>query len=188
MRTLILVTGFVLTFCGCSSTAPPTVWGKPGVSKVDYATDVGTCTGLAVTQPVGSGANSAGGVDGKAIANSANPAPTLTPPPSINGSGQQTTHVDAPLPTTGGYSGMTTGDYASRAATQQRAQEMAAQRARSEALKGCLVGRGYREFALTAEQRAHLATLTKGTHEHLEYLHSIGSNPEVVAGQPAPTK
>ena len=83
---------------------------------------------------------------------------------------------------------MTSGDYASRAATQQRAQEMAAQRARSEALKSCLVGRGYREFALTAEQRAHLATLTRGTHEYLEYLHSIGSSPETVAGQPAPAK
>jgi hypothetical protein len=185
MRTLILFAGFVLTLSGCASTAPQMVWGKPGVSKVDYATDVGSCTGLAVTQSSGNGANTAGGVDGKVIADNKAASPTA-PPTSI--SGEQTSHVSAPLPAGGAYSGMASGDYASRAATQQRAQEMAAQRARSEALKSCLVGRGYREFALTAEQRAHLATLTRGTHEYLEYLHSIGSSPDVVAGQSAPAK
>jgi len=188
MRTLTLFAGLVLTVSCCASNAPQMVWGKPGVSKVDYATDVGTCTGLAVTKPTGNGANSAGGVDGKAITNAASPPTPMTPPPQTGGPNGQTQHVEAPLPAAGSYSGMVSSDFAQRAATQQRAQEMAAQRARSEALKGCLVGRGYREFALTAEQRAHLATLPKGTHEYLEYLHSIGSNPEVVAGQPTPAK
>jgi hypothetical protein len=46
---------------------------------------------------------------------------------------------------------------------------MTAQRARAEALKGCLVGRGYQEFTLTAE-RAH-RDVTRECHEYLEYLH-----------------
>jgi len=188
MRTLILTAGFVFAFSACASTAPQKAWGKPGVSKRDYALDVGTCSGIAVTQSGGSGARTAGGVDGKAIANTSNPAPTYTPPAGSDSAGQQTTHVDAPLPTTGGYSGMASTDYAQRAATQQRAQEMAAQRARAEALRGCLVERGYQEFTLTAEQRAYLATLTRGTQEYLEYLHSIGSGPETVADQQAPAR
>jgi hypothetical protein len=188
MRTLILVTGFVFTLGGCASNAAQKAWGKPGVSKMDYALDVGTCSGFAVTQGSGGGANIAGGVDGKAIANSTNPAPVYTVPAGTDSNGQQTTHVDAPLPTAGGYSGMASADYVQRAVTQQRTQEMTAQRARSEALRSCLVERGYQEFVLTEEQRAHLATLTKGTSEYLEYLHSIGSAPEAFAAQTASQK
>jgi len=187
MRTLILLAGFVFTLGGCAS-APQMAWGKPGVSRVDYAMDVGTCTGLAVKQDGGKSANTAGGVDGKTIANTSSPDTPMTPPPATGGPNGQTTHVEVPLPASGTYSGMASSDYAQRAATQQRTQEMAAQRARTEALKSCLSGRGYKEFALTTEQRTHLATLTKGTHEYLEYLHSIGSSPESVAGQATPGK
>ena len=186
MRNLILVLGLALTLGGCASNAPQKAWGKPGVSKMDYALDVGVCAGIAATQTGGNGAHNAGGVDGKAIANTANPPVIYTPTPA-NGS-NQSTHVEAPLPANGTYSGMASGDYAQRAASQQRALEMTAQRARAETLKGCLVGRGYQEFTLTAEQSAHLATLTRGTHEYLEYLHSIGSGPVTVADQPTPAK
>lgn len=186
MRTLILVMGSVLTLSSCASTAPQKAWGKPGVSKMDYALDVGMCTGLAVTQGGGHSANSAGGIDGRTIENTANPPIVYTPTPASGPN--QTTHVEAPMPTNGGYSGMASADYAQRAATQQRTQEMATQRARAEALNSCLVGRGYQEFTLNTEQRAHLATLTKGTSEYLEYLHSIGSNPETFARQATPAK
>ena len=188
MRNLILVLGFVLTLGGCASNAPQKAWGKPGVSKMDYALDVGMCAGIAATQNGGNGAHTAGGVDGKAIANASNPAPVYTPPAGSDSNGQQTSHVDAPMPTTGGYSGMASSDYAQRAANQQRAQEMSAQRARAESLKSCLVGRGYREFTLTADQRAHLASLTRGTNEYLEYLHSIGSGPETLADRQTSAK
>ena len=37
-------------------------WGKPGVSKVDFGTDVGMCTGMAAMQNTGDGSNTAGGI------------------------------------------------------------------------------------------------------------------------------
>src|SRR5436190_11413091 len=122
MRNLILVLGLALILGGCATNAPQKAWGKPGVSKMDYALDVGVCAGIAATQSGGNGAHNAGGVDGKAIANTANPPVIYTPTPA-NGS-NQSTHVEAPLPANGTYSGMATGDYAQRAASQQRALEM----------------------------------------------------------------
>jgi hypothetical protein len=60
---------------------------------------------------------------------------------------------------------------------------MAAQRARSDALKSCLVSRGYSEFALTAEQRAALDKLPQGSDARRDYLYKLGTDPEVLAKQ-----
>jgi len=149
-------------------------WGKPGVSKVDYGTDVGMCTGLAAQKGVNDGNNTAGGIKGRN--NSA----------AGGGSGQAS--PDSSIPAGGSYSGMASSDYAQRAATEQRTQEMAAQRARSEALSSCLVGRGYQQFALTPEQAAHLSKLQRGSNEYLEYLYKLGTDPEVVRSQTSPAK
>ena len=65
---------------------------------------------------------------------------------------------------------------------------MAEQRARADALKSCLVGRGYQEFSLTPEQAAELAKFQKGSNEYLEYLYKLGSNPEVVSKQSLASK
>jgi len=70
-----------------------------------------------------------------------------------------------------------------RAAMQQRSQEMAAQRARTDALKSCLAGRGYTEFELTAEQRAELAKLPQGSDERRAYLYKLGTDEQVLAKQ-----
>ena len=71
----------------------------------------------------------------------------------------------------------------SRAATQQQAQEVAANKARAQRLKSCLVERGYTEFALTSEQRAHLATLPEGSDERREFLFKLGTDPAVLKSQ-----
>jgi hypothetical protein len=183
MKTFMMAAGFALFLSSCANTGSETAWGKPGVSKRDYGTDVGMCTGFAVRLDGGNGANTAGGIDGKTISNTNGPAPDLTPAASVNPDGTQTSHVAAPLPASGSYSGMASSDFAQRAATQQRTAEMAAQRARSEALKSCLVGRGYQQFALTEEQAGHLASLKKGTNEYHEYLYKLGSDAEVVGKQ-----
>jgi hypothetical protein len=78
---------------------------------------------------------------------------------------------------------MASADFAQRAATQQRTAEMAAKRARAEKLNSCLVERGYQEFALTAEQAAHLAKLPKGSNEYHEYLYKLGTDAEIVGKQ-----
>ena len=48
--------------------------------------------------------------------------------------------------------------------------------------------RGYTEFALTPEQRAHLATLPQGSDERREYLYKLGTDPEVLKTQKAARK
>lgn len=164
-------------------------WGKAGVSRVDYGTDVGMCTGLAAMQDSGgNGANSAGGISGTnnpSNTSSAGSSGSMASnrAASAAASGTPTTASAPPVPAGGSYSGMASADFAQRAVTQQRAQEMAAQRARSDALKSCLTGRGYQEFALTAEQRAHLATMKKGSTDYHEYLYQLGSDGEIVGKQ-----
>lgn len=187
MRTLLWVTGLGLLVSGCASTAPSVAWGKPGVSRMDYGTDIGTCMENAATQNSGgNGAHSAGGVSGtnnSAGGNSPGASGSAASSAAAATGGASTAAGSAPTPAGGTYSGMASADYAQRAVTQQRTQQMAVQRARADALKGCLAGRGYQEFELTAEQRAHLETLKKGSTEYHEYLYQLGSDAEIIAKQ-----
>jgi len=50
-------------------------------------------------------------------------------------------------------------------------------------LDTCLAGRGYHQFRLTADQEARLHHLREGSAERRAYLHSLGSNPEVLSQQ-----
>ncbi len=173
MRTLYLVAGIGLALTGCAAAPPQMAWGKPGVTKVDYGTDVGMCTGLAAMQGNGNGSNTAGGIQGKNN--------------SSGGGGSGAASPDASVPAGGSYSGMASADFAQRAATQQRTAEMAAKRARADAMSSCLVGRGYKEFALTSEQAAELAKKPKGSNEYYEYLFKLGTDAEVVRKQSVST-
>jgi len=189
MRILLLVTGLgVLVVGGCTSTAQHLAWGKPGVTRAEFGTEVGMCAGDAVLQDSGdNGANKAGGINGSNnVANRGSEGSSGASMAASAGSAVangQPGPVAPSLPAGGTYSGMTSTDFAQRAATQQRSQEMAAQRARSEALRGCLTRRGYQEFELTAAQRAHLTTLKKGGDEYHEYLYQLGSSAEIVGKQ-----
>jgi hypothetical protein len=180
MKTYLLLALGAPLLVGCAATAPSTSWGKEGwgkegVSMEDYRLDGALCAALAAgRKPVDNGANSAGGINGK---NSSTPStPTVATGP---GSGQAS---GAAFPTGGGgaYRESASPDMVSRAATQQRAQELAVQRARSDALKSCLVDRGYTEFRLTPEQRKHLATLPEGSDVRRAYLHKLATDPEVL--------
>lgn len=168
--------------CACATPGPQVAWGKAGVSKVDYGTDIGMCNGLAAQQESISASNTAGGISGQNNqpqvggdrGATTQPGPGGAPPPATQGGTVGTT------PAGGSYSGMASSDYAQRAATQQRTQEMLVKRAKADYLKGCLTERGYREFSLSAEQRAHLATLKAGSNEYHQYLYKIGSDPAIV--------
>jgi hypothetical protein len=166
MKSIIFAAGVAVALCACATTttSTPTAWGKAGVTKQAYGTDIGMCTGLASQVNSGSGVNTAGGVSGKNSGAGSSGA-------SEGGGGTVAS---------GTYQGMASSDYAQRAATQQRSQEMAARRAQADAYKNCLTGRGYKEFTLTPEQRAHLATLKAGSEEYQEYLYALGSDPAVV--------
>jgi hypothetical protein len=173
MKAIYLAAGIALALNGCAASPPQMAWGKPGVSKVDYGTDLGMCTGLAAMQNTSDGSNSAGGIQGKNN--------------SAAGGGSGAASPDASVPAGGTYSGMASADFAQRAATQQRTAEMAAKRARADAMNSCLVGRGYQEFALTGEQAAELAKKAKGSNEYYEYLYKLGTDAEVVRKQSAST-
>lgn len=176
MKSILMIAGAVaLSACSVNSNQP-TAWVKPGVSKVEYGNDIGMCTGLAAQQNAGSGVNTAGGISG------ANNIPHQEQPgrhSQANENGQVPRPTEAArsgsLPAQGTYSGMVSADYASRAANQQRTQEMLAKKLRAEALRSCLVDRGYSQVTLSAEQRARLASLDAGGSEYHEYLYKIAS-------------
>jgi hypothetical protein len=171
-----------LAGCSVNSSAPVTAWGKKDVSVLDYRTDAGQCAVLAVTHQSGAnGANTAGGINGQ---NSSAPqAPQASGSSTASAGGQTSSGSTAQSITGGTYRDSASADFVNRAAMQQRSQEMAEQRARSEALKSCLSGRGYTEFELTAAQRAELAKLPQGSNERRDYLYKLGTNPDVLTNQ-----
>jgi hypothetical protein len=177
MRSILLVAAGAVLLSACAATGPETAWGKAGVSKVQFVTDLGTCTGVAAMQEVGNGSNTAGGINGKnsSVPNQA-PGGQNQPPPGTA------------MPTGGGgmYRDSAPPDVVNRAANQQQTQAMAAQRLRTDALKSCFVEHGYKEFKLSPEQRQRLATLKPGTNEYLQYLAEIGANPDGSASQATP--
>lgn len=167
MRLKLIAAGVAAALSACATAPVQTAWGKPGVSKLDFGSDIGMCTGIASRQDAGSGVNTAGGVSGKN---------------SGSDVGSATAGASAGTVAGGTYQGMVSTDYAQRAATQQRAQEMATKRAQAEVYRACLTERGYKEFVLSPEQGARLASFKPGTEEYYEYLYSISSDPAVVGG------
>ncbi|HEV8442872.1 MAG TPA: hypothetical protein VGQ27_05305 [Steroidobacteraceae bacterium] len=183
MKSIFFTAIAACAICGCATqpAAPPTSWGKEGISMLDYRTDGGQCAVLAATQSSKeNGANTAGGINGQ---NSSAPAQTqgnaaVSAGPSVGASS------GGAFPTGGGtYRDMANPDLVQRAATQQRTSDLANQKARTEGLKKCLTDRGYTEFTLSAEQRAHLATLPEGSDARREYLYKLATDANVIKTQ-----
>jgi len=168
----------VAGMAACSVNATKTTsWGKAGVSMIDYQTDTILCATLADNVGTGNGANTAGGIDGKNdVARTGGGAEAAV----AHGNSGGESSSNAQSMSGGMYSGMASSDYASRAATQQRAQEMQIKQAKVEALHSCLVQRGYTEFDLTAEQRAELDKLPQGSDARRQYLYKLGTDPNVL--------
>lgn len=172
----------VLAGCTVNGTSPATAWGKKDVSMLEYRTDAGQCAVLAVTtQTDANGAKTAGGINGQ---NAGAPTQSASGSAAAGSAGAGGTGSTG-TPTLGGstYRDSGSADFATRAAMQQRTAEMTEQRLRNEALKSCLASRGYTEFSLTAEQRAHLATLPQGSEERRDYLFKLGTDPDVLVKQ-----
>jgi hypothetical protein len=192
MKSILFAAIAMVLVAGCTVTnGPTTAWGKEGVSMLDYRTDGGQCAVLAATAtPESNQANTAGGINGQNGAaresNGGDAAAAAGGGPNATAPGAS----GSAFPTGGGgmYRDNTNPDVVSRAATQQQTREMAVQRARVDALKYCLSDRGYTEFTLTPEQRAHLETLPQGSDERREYLYKLGTDPQVLKTQPVPHK
>jgi hypothetical protein len=188
MKTILFVAAAAFAMSACTTgAAPPTAWGKEGVSMLDYRTDAGQCAVLAATAtPENNGANTAGGINGSNTPAHLPDASDAAISAGRSNGGTPAAPSAAPISTSGSlYRDGADPDMVQRAATQQRSREMAVQRSRTLALKTCLVDRGYQEFALTPEQRQHLASLPPGSDERREYLYQLGTDPAVLKAQPA---
>jgi hypothetical protein len=191
MKTILSIA--ILAFLGaCTATGPETAWGKPGISKFDYVTDLGICTGTAAMAQTGNGANTAGGLSGKNPDVQAGNNSDAARQTNIGGGAPGGGAAGTAVPVGGGgiYRESVPVDVANRAASQQTTQEMTSQRRRVDTLRSCYVELGYQEFKLTPEQRAHLGKLEKGSNAYLQYLSDIATDPALlksaVAVAPAP--
>jgi len=187
MKAILLAICAALTLGACVSGGPTTAWGKEGVTMMDYRTDGGQCAVYAATAtPETIENNQAGGISGSNET-------TRLPQPNVGQTDPSSSQPTAPtgdaFPAGGSvYRDGNNADYASRAATQQQMREVAVAKARTLALKNCLVDRGYTEFNLTPEQKARLATLPEGSAERREYLYKLGTDPSVVKSQAVPRR
>jgi hypothetical protein len=186
MKSVLFATCVALVVCACvTNTNQQTFWGKEGVSMLDYRTDGGQCAVLAATANTEtSGVHTAGGISGTSTARLP-PQGERSGGPTVSQGGSTPPPSGSAFPTGAGgaYRDNTAPDVVTRAATQQTAQELAAQKAKTERLKSCLVDRGYTEFSLTPEQRAHLATLPQGSDARREYLYKLGTDNTVLTSQ-----
>lgn len=163
----------IAALSACATPAAMTSWGKPGVSMTDYRVDSAQC----IIEGAGGGPTQSTDASTSKSTDSNQTSNTSESRGGTNGPGGVTS---------GGaivYSGSANPEDANQAAIQQRAQELSAKRAQKMGMERCLVSRGYRQFRLTPEQAAHLATLPEGSAERRAYLHSIGSDPAVIAAQ-----
>jgi hypothetical protein len=191
MKSIFLIAASAALLSACAATGPKTAWGKPGVTKVEYVTDLGTCTAMAaMTQGSGGGSEVAGGLSGQNnTAGNGIAQPPAPPPAASGGSGSDASagsSAGAAAPIGGSmYRDSAPQDVVNRAANQQQAAEIAASRAKAQAMKSCYVQRGYKEFTLTPEQRAKLGSLQPGSNAYLQYLAEIGADASVVSAQAA---
>jgi len=151
--------------------ARPTSWGKEGVSKLDYQTDGILCATLAERVEPGNAGKVAGGLSGSNAGGGGGGA-----------SGSGGSQGGGSLSTLGGgtYRETAPPDVVNRAANQQVSREMQVKQLRMDALRSCLVERGYTEFTLTDEERAKVDSLPQGSDERTNYLYKLGTNPEIL--------
>ena len=179
MRILIALVGAVaLATPVAAANAPQTSWGKAGISFDDYRSDATHCL------------REAAGMD---LAGT-EPANALVLASRRMAAGQTNDYS----PTVGGASGTappTTNsgfDPAIEAARRMQQERMAARpelRIRQahdimqRRLDRCLAGRGYRPFRLTDDQRRQLRHFPARAAERQVYLHSLASDPQILAAQ-----
>ena len=179
MRVLIaLAAAAMLSAPALAANAPQTSWGKAGVSFDDYRSDATLClreaarTDLTGTEP----ANALVLASRRMATGETN---DYTP--SIGGASST-----SPQTITGGFDPMI------EAANRMQQERIAARpelRIRQahdimqRRLDHCLAGRGYHRFRLTDDQRRRLRHYPERAAERQTYLHSLASDPRVLAAQ-----
>ena len=184
---LSVVCAAVVAGCAVNGNIPTTAWGKRDVSMFSYRADAGQCAIKAALHSTDdNGLHTAGGLSGQngALPNMAGDSGSSAPiSPSTDPTATPNLTVGQGTASAGVYSDHATSDFASRAATQEKAREMTDQHAREGVLKSCLYDRGYTEFSLSSQQRAVLEKLPEGSDARREYLYKLGTDPEVLTRQ-----
>jgi hypothetical protein len=175
---IALAATFMLAGAAAAASAPQTSWGKAGVSYDEYRSDATFCL------------RQAAGTD----LTGTEPANALVLASRRMAAGQTSDYS----PTVGGASGTappTTNsgfDPMIEAANRMQQERIAARpelriRQAHEILQRrldhCLAGRGYRPFRLTEDQRQRLRHFPARAPERQAYLHSLASDPQVLAAQ-----
>ena len=179
MRILIALAAAAILGSGAiAADAPQTSWGKAGVSFDDYRSDATLClreaaaTDLAGTEP----ANALVLASRRMATGETN---DYTP--QIGGASST-----SPQTIGGGF------DPLIEAANRMQRERMAARpdlrirQAREilqRRLDHCLAGRGYHRFRLTDDQRRRLRRFPERAPERQAYLHSLASDPAILAAQ-----
>ena len=179
MRIMIALAATIgLAGAATAANAPQTSWGKAGVSFDDYRSDATFCLRAAARTDL----------------TGTEPANALVLASRRMATGQTNDYT----PTVGGASGTgppTTNsgfDPAIEAANRMQQERMAARpelRIRQahdilqRRLDACLAGRGYHRFRLTDDQRRQLRHYPERAAERQTYLHSLASDPRVLAAQ-----
>jgi len=179
MRILIALTAAAsLGSAAFAANAPQTSWGKAGVSFDDYRSDATFCLRQAAATDL----------------TGTEPANALVLASRRMAAGQTNDYT----PTVGGASGtgpstLNSGfDPMIEAANRMQQERIAARpdlRIRQAhdimqaRLDHCLAGRGYHRFRLTDDQRRRLRHYPERAAERQTYLHSLASDPQVLAAQ-----
>lgn len=153
------------TSAGAASRDIETSWGKPGVSLYDYQVDANVCANAALSLDVAEHPATRQLIRASAMLDSAYDQVGRLPPNAMGqiGIGPDTNWLRDVYRVDRNFyhiKGMML-----------------------DVLEGCLVGLGYKEFALTDEQRARLGKLRQGSQQRRAYLHSLASDPNVLSRQ-----
>lgn len=175
MNRLCLATGLLaLSLASAASAEKPssrelreTSWGKPGVSLEQYRMDAGICAWQATNMDI----------------SHSKPAKTMV---KASQALEHQTHWIGMVTSVNGASSMAGAaismrNVEDRFRVDKQFEEVADMQ--YDALHRCLRERGYTRFQLTAEQAKRLRKLRSGTMKRHLYMHSLGSNPVIVASQ-----
>jgi len=175
MRTAYYLPIFLLLAAGLATEAaarrPALSWGKPGISYADYRADATACLRVAA------GTDLAGTEPANALVLASRRMDTIA------------TSDFTPM-VGGGFDPLITFANAMQQARIAARPDLRIRQARDilqARLDHCLEARGYRRFALTAAQRRQLDHFGMRRPERQVYLHSLASDPQVLASQSVET-
>lgn len=179
MRIAFLLASASIALAACATNAAQpqaaTSWGKANVTLADFRADAAVCELRGAT--AGDNARS-GNLEGAGSSSDYSRSQA-----GAGGSAQGGGNDVTPVGTHGAEVGTNMYDVASRAQYEAALRRRNAAAAQQAAVNQCLTEHGYRQFRLTAEQSAHLATLAAGTDARRAYLHQLGSDPAVLSAQ-----